>query len=225
MRILLVEDEKDLSRALVAILKHENYSVDAVYDGKEALTSLRTGIYDGVILDIMIPHIDGITLLKTARSEGISVPILLLTAKSEVEDRVIGLDAGADDYLTKPFASKELLARVRAMLRRRSDTVVSTLTFGNVTLDPSRFELTAPGGTVRLPNKEYQIMQLLLETPEVIVSQDKFFEKIWGGDTESAQNVVWVYISYLRKKLIGIGADVEIKAFRNVGYSLEKTEA
>ena len=224
MKILLVEDEKDLSRALTAILKHENYTVCAVYDGKEALDEIRGGSYDGIILDIMIPIIDGIKVLETIRNEGISTPVLLLTAKSEIEDRVTGLDAGADDYLTKPFASKELLARIRAMLRRKSDSVVSSLSFGNVTLNPQRFELAAPGGAIRLPNKEYQIMELLMSSPAVIVPQEKFIDKIWGADNENTQNVVWVYISYLRKKLANIGADIEIHASRNVGYSLEKAK-
>ena len=224
MKILLVEDEKDLSRALVAILKHENYTVNAAYDGKEALKEIRSGTYDGVVLDIMIPFIDGIEVLKTARAEGISTPILLLTAKSEIEDRVTGLDTGADDYLTKPFASKELLARVRAMLRRKTETVSTVLSYGNITLDPGRLELSAPLGAIKLPNKEYQIMEMLISSPATIVSQDKLIDKIWGADNENTQNVVWVYISYLRRKLQNIGADVEIHASRNVGYALEKIE-
>lgn len=191
MRLLLVEDEKDLSRALTAIFKHENYSVDAVYDGEEALGAIRSDIYDGIILDIMIPKIDGITVLKTVRSEGNATPILLLTAKSEVEDRVIGLDAGADDYLTKPFASKELLARVRAMLRRRTDSVNTLLKFGNLSLDSQRFEISVGDNVIRLPNKEFQIMELLMQTPNVIIPQEKLLEKIWGQDTENVQNVVW----------------------------------
>jgi DNA-binding response OmpR family regulator len=224
MRLLLVEDEKDLSRALTAILKHENYSVDAVYDGEEALLSIRSGIYDGIILDIMIPKIDGLSVLRTIRAEENATPVLLLTAKSEVEDRVLGLDAGADDYLTKPFASKELLARIRAMLRRKTETVSTLLKFGNTTLDAQRFELSVNESSVRLPNKEFQIMELLMQTPNVIIPQEKLLEKIWGQESENVQNVVWVYVSYLRKKLLGIGSDIEINSHRNVGYSLERRE-
>ena len=222
MNILLVEDEKDLSRALVALLGHENYAVKAVYDGREALKEMRCGTYDAVILDIMIPYIDGIEVLTTARGEGICTPVLFLTAKSEIEDRVLGLDSGADDYLTKPFASKELLARIRAMLRRNTDTVVTTLSYGNVKLDPKRLELSAPAGTVKLPNKEYQIMEMLMAAPGTIVPQEKVTNKVWGDEGENTQNVVWVYISYLRRKLESIGADIEIHASRNVGYSIEK---
>lgn len=223
MRLLLAEDEKELSDALVAILKHANYTVDAVYDGEEALDYLDTGVYDGVILDIMMPKKDGITVLKTARSRGMTLPILLLTAKSEIDDKVLGLDAGADDYLTKPFSMKELLARIRVMTRRRTESTDNLLSFGNLTLDTATFELKCGENSLRLANKEFQMLQMLMVSPGQIISTEKFMDKIWGWDSETELNVVWVYISYLRKKLQTLGADVKITAVRGSGYTLEKT--
>ncbi len=223
MRLLLAEDEKELSDALVAILKHANYTVDAVYDGEEALDYLDTGVYDGVILDIMMPKKDGITVLKTARSRGMTLPILLLTAKSEIDDKVLGLDAGADDYLTKPFSMKELLARIRVMTRRRTESTDNLLNFGNLTLDTATFELKCGENSLRLANKEFQMLQMLMVSPGQIISTEKFMDKIWGWDSETELNVVWVYIAYLRKKLQTLGADVKITAVRGSGYTLEKT--
>lgn len=275
MRLLLAEDEEDLSRALVAVLKHNNYSVDAVYDGAEALDYIENSDnYDGVILDIMMPKMDGITVLKTIRSHGNSVPVLMLTAKAEIDDRVEGLDSGADDYLTKPFSMKELLARIRAMTRRKADTTDSVLTFGDITLDRLTYILTGPAsiknagsmennalhtdannedngnltgklkgdntsdgqvsgnqsagnsstGTqsvgIRLANKEYQMLEMLMTNPGQIISVDQFMDRIWGYDSEAEQNVVWVYISYLRKKLASVGSTAQIKATRGVGYSI-----
>ncbi len=224
MRLLLAEDEKELSDALVTLLRHNNYSVDAVYDGDDALEYLRTGLYDGAILDIMMPKKDGIEVLKTARAEGLGLPVIMLTARSEIDDRVAGLDAGADDYLTKPFAIKELLARIRAMTRRGGETAENTLTFGSVTLDRLTFEISGPAGKVRLSNKEYQMLEMLIANPGQILSTERFMDKIWGYDTETELNVVWVYVSYIRKKLAGIGADVKITAVRNLGYVLEKND-
>lgn len=224
MRLLLAEDEKELSDALVTLLRHNNYSVDAVYDGDDALEYLRTGLYDGAILDIMMPKKDGIEVLKTARAEGLGLPVIMLTARSEIDDRVAGLDAGADDYLTKPFAIKELLARIRAMTRRGGETAENTLTFGSVTLDRLTFEISGPAGKVRLSNKEYQMLEMLMANPGQILSTERFMDKIWGYDTETELNVVWVYVSYIRKKLAGIGADVKITAVRNLGYVLEKND-
>lgn len=221
MRLLLAEDEKELSDALTVLLKHNNYSVDAVYDGDDALEYLRTGLYDGAILDIMMPKKDGIEVLKTARAEGLNLPVLLLTAKSEIDDRVAGLDAGADDYLTKPFAIKELLARIRAMTRRSGEMTENTLTFGSVTLNRLTFEISTPQGSVRLSNKEYQMLEMLMSNPGQILSTERFMDKIWGYDSETELNVVWVYISYIRKKLAGIHADIKITAVRNLGYTLE----
>ena len=228
MRLLLAEDEEDLSRALVTVLKHNNYSVDAVYDGAEALDYLENGgNYDGVILDIMMPKMDGITVLKTIRRHGNSVPVLLLTAKAEIDDRVEGLDSGADDYLPKPFSMKELLARIRAMTRRQTDTTDNVLTFGDIALNRSTYQLTGPENPegIRLVGKEYQMLEMLMSNPGQVISPDLFMDKIWGYDSEAEQNVVWVYISYLRKKLTSIGSQVKIRAARGLGYSLEKDNA
>lgn len=222
MRLLLAEDERELSNALVAILKHNNYSVDAVYNGEDALNFLQTENYDGVILDIMMPKMDGITVLRKIRQQGNSVPVLILTAKSDVDDRVMGLDSGADDYLSKPFAAKELLARIRSVTRRKTEAVSSVLHFGNISLDCVNFELSSPQGSIRLQNKEFQLFEMLIANPKQIIPTDRFFEKIWGYDSNAEINVVWVYISYLRKKLSALGADIQIKAARNQGYSLEE---
>lgn len=222
MRLLLAEDEKALSKALTAILERNNYSVDAVYDGEEALEYLETDNYDGVILDIMMPKTDGITVLRELRGRGNLIPVLLLTAKSEVDDKVEGLDAGANDYLAKPFHMRELLARIRAMTRTQTMQADSRLHFGNVTLDRASYELSTSFGSFRLANKEFQMLELLMSNPKNLISSERFMEKVWGYDSEAEMNVVWVYISYLRKKLSALHADVQIKATRNAGYSLEE---
>ena len=224
MRLLLAEDEKSLARAVSAILEKNNFSVDVVYDGADALDWLRAGNYDGAVLDIMMPKMDGITVLKTIRAEGNMLPVLLLTAKSEVDDKVEGLDSGANDYLTKPFAAKELLARIRAMTRAQTAQPSSTLSVGNLTLDRATFELKSPSGSFRLANKEFQMLETLMANPKTLISTERFMEKIWGYDAEAEINVVWVYISYLRKKLTALNANVQIKATRNAGYSLEVKE-
>jgi DNA-binding response OmpR family regulator len=222
MRLLLAEDEKDLSDALVTVLKHNNYSVDAVYNGEDALDYLQADNYDGAILDIMMPKMDGITVLKKTRAAGNHIPILLLTAKSEIDDRVNGLDSGADDYLTKPFSMKELLARIRAMTRRQAEATDSILQFGDISLNRSTYQLTSASGSLRLANKEYQMLEMLLTNPGQIISVDQFMDRIWGYDSEAELNVVWVYISYLRKKLTSLDAHVQIKATRGLGYSIEE---
>lgn len=222
MRILLAEDEKALSKAIVTILERNNYSVDAVYDGNSALDYIEADNYDGVVLDIMMPGKDGITVLKTMRERGISVPVLMLTAKSEIDDKVLGLDSGANDYLTKPFNPRELLARIRAMTRSNTPQSTSLLCMGNITLNRATFELSSPSGNFRLANKEFQMLELLMSNPGRLISSERFLEKIWGYDSEAEINVVWVYISYLRKKLAALNANVRIKAFRNAGYSLEE---
>lgn len=222
MRLLLAEDEKELSNALVTLLKHNNYSVDAVYDGQEALDYLEAGNYDGAILDIMMPKLDGISVLKEIRRQGNSIPILMLTAKAEIDDRVLGLDSGADDYLTKPFSMKELLARIRAMTRRQSEQTDNILSLGNLKLNRSNYMLSTPKDELRLANKEFQMLEMLLVHPGQVISSDQFMEKIWGFDSEAEQNVVWVYISYLRKKLTALDANVQIKAVRGLGYLLEE---
>jgi DNA-binding response OmpR family regulator len=220
MRILLAEDERDLSRALSAILSKNNYSVDAVYNGEDAISYIESGVYDCVILDVMMPKIDGITVLKNIRSKNINIPIIILTAKTEIEDRITGLDCGADDYMTKPFYAKELLARIRAITRRSNYSGTSTITFGNTTLDRTTYTLSTESNSLRLANKEYQMLELLLFKPGTVIPVDKFMDKIWGYDSESDINVVWVYVSYLRKKLSQLDSNLEIKAMRNSGYYL-----
>ncbi len=222
MRILLAEDERSLSRAIVALLEKNNYSVDAVYDGEEALSYIEAGNYDAVILDVMMPRRDGISTLKAIRAKGLSIPVLILSAKAEVDDKVLGLDSGANDYLTKPFSVKELLARIRAMTRKGEGQVDSTLRFGNLNLDLATYKLYSQNGEIKLANKEFQMMEMLMRNPGHLISTERFMEKIWGYDSDAEINVVWVYISYLRKKLFNIGADIEIRAHRNSGYSLEK---
>lgn len=222
MRLLLAEDEKALSKALTAILVRNHYAVDQVYDGQAALDYLQADNYDGVILDIMMPKLDGISVLKELRRRGNLIPVLLLTAKSEVDDKVLGLDAGANDYLTKPFHSQELLARIRAMTRVQAAQSNSTLQFGNVTLDRATFEVSSPTGSFRLANKEFQLLELLMNNPRCLISTQRLMEKIWGYDSDAEINVVWVYISYLRKKLAALDANIQIKATRNAGYSLEE---
>ena len=222
MRLLLAEDERALSKALATILERSNYSVDTVYDGEAALEYLAADNYDGVILDIMMPKKDGIMVLKELRSRGSKIPVLILTAKSEVDDKVLGLDSGANDYLTKPFHSRELLARIRAMTRAQSSQTSSVLQMGNINLDQRTYELSSPTGSFRLANREFQILELLMQNPGNLISAERLMEKIWGYDCETEISVVWVYISYLRKKLSALGANIQIRATRNVGYCLEE---
>lgn len=224
MRLLLAEDEKDLSNALVEILIHNRYSVDAVYNGQDALDYAMTENYDGIILDIMMPRKSGLEVLEELRRQKISIPVLLLTARSEVDDRITGLDTGADDYLTKPFAMGELLARVRAMTRRKTEFAPNLLQYGNISLNRASFELSGGGVCFRLSNKEFQMMEALMTAANRLISAEQFMERIWGYDAEAEMNVVWVYISYLRKKLVAMGANFEIKAVRGVGYCLEVTK-
>lgn len=222
MRLLLAEDEKDLARGLSVLLERNNYSVDVVYNGNDAVDYGMNGDYDGLILDVMMPGKDGFEVLRELRANGIQTPALFLTAKSENDDIVNGLDLGADDYLTKPFVMDVLLARIRAMTRRKEDAAAPILSFGNTTLNRATFELRAPKGSIRLANKEYQMMEILLEHPGNVVPTEHFLEHIWGYDTDVELNSVWTYISFLRKKLKSIGSDLEIKANRGVGYSLGK---
>lgn len=220
MRILLCEDERDLSDALSTILKHNNYSVDQVYDGLEALDYLEASNYDVVILDIMMPKLDGVEVLRRLRASGSDIPVIMLTAKSQVEDKILGLDSGADDYLTKPFDSSELIARLRAITRRVSTALQSVLTLGNTQLDTASFALNTDRGSVTLTNKEFQMMEYFMLNAGNVISADSFMEKIWGYDSDTEINVVWVYISYLRKKLSTLGSNLKIKVSRNIGYSL-----
>ncbi len=222
MRILLAEDERSLSLSFIALLEKNNYSADAVYDGQEALEYLEAGNYDALILDLMMPKMDGLTVLRTLREQGNPIPVLILTAKSEVDDKVLGLDTGANDYLTKPFSTQELMARIRAMTRSQTGgQVTSRLTFGNITLDQATFELSSPAGSFRLANKEFQMMEMLMRNPRQIIPTERFLERIWGYDSEVELSVVWVYISYLRKKLSALRSNIQIKVTRNAGYSLE----
>lgn len=221
MRLLLAEDERSLSRALVAILEYNHYSVDAVYDGAEALNFLLNGNYDGAIMDIMMPKKDGITVLREFRKTNKTLPVLLLTAKNEVEDRVRGLDSGADDYLGKPFDTKELLARIRAMLRRKGDIGDNILTAADISLNRITFELTSPKGSIRLGSKEFQMLEMLMSSNGRVVSTEQFMEKIWGYDSDAEANVVWTYLSFIRKKLAALSDRVKIRAIRNLGYILE----
>lgn len=223
MRILYAEDEEALAAAVTKILAKSNYTVDTVHDGEEALEYLESDVYDAVILDVMMPKIDGIEVLKRLRAKGNFVPVLMLTAKSEIDDRVEGLDCGANDYMTKPFDYKELLARIRAMTRSQS-SADSRLSFGNITLDRASFELSSPSGSFRLVNKEFQVMEILMSNPRNLVSVERLMEKIWGYDSDAEINVVWVYVSYLRKKLAALDANIHIKVSRNAGYSLEEIE-
>lgn len=223
MRILIVEDEKALSRVLVKIFEKNYYSVDTVYNGQEALDYIATGNYDIVLMDVMMPVMDGITALKKIRADGNQIPVLLLTAKSEADDKVMGLDSGANYYITKPFDTKELLAAVRAITRKEEQTD-NRLHFGNITLDTSTYELASDTDSVKLTNKEFQMMEIFMSNPKILVSADTLMERIWGYDSDSEINVVWAFISYLRKKLKNLNANFTIKSSRNSGYSLELTD-
>ncbi|MGI6173001.1 MAG: response regulator transcription factor [Christensenellales bacterium] len=221
MRILFAEDDRDLARAVKALLEHSGYSVDVVHDGRDALEYALSGGYDGVILDWMMPELSGVQVLERLRSQKNAVPCLMLTARDAVEDRVAGLDAGADDYLSKPFAMDELLARVRAMLRRKANYAPDVLRFQDIELDRAQMTLQCDDASVKLNNKAFQLMEMLAERPSAVHGVDQIMEKVWGWDSEAEINVVWVNISFLRKKLKEIGSGVEIKALRGVGYTLE----
>lgn len=221
MRILIAEDEPSLRHALQVLLQRNCYTVDAVGNGLDALDYLRIGNYDAAILDIMMPKIDGIQVLNTIRQERNTTPILLLTAKSSVEDRVIGLDSGANDYLAKPFDTRELLARVRVLTRQQTQQS-SVIRFENIALDTLTFSISGPQGTQLLVNKEYQVLMLLLQNPEQTISADRFLETIWDIDSIGQENALWTVIYNLRKKLTDVGANVQIKTKRHLGYTLER---
>ncbi len=221
MKLLYAEDEPAMSEAVVDILEYHNYSVDAVYDGADALAYARSEDYDGIILDVMMPRLSGLEVLRTLRSEGCRTPVLLLTAKAEVEDRIQGLDLGADDYLPKPFAMGELLARVRAMLRRREEFTPNLLSCGDLRLNQQTAELSCGSASLVLPKLEYKLMELLMLNQGRCLSTEDMLVKVWGYETEADVGVVWVYLSYLRKRLSALGSRVEIRARRGVGYMLE----
>ena len=222
MKLLYAEDEPAMSEAVTDILTYHKYSVDPVYDGQDALDYARNEHYDGIILDVMMPKLSGFEVLKQLRQEGNTTPVLLLTARGEVEDRIEGLDLGADDYLPKPFAMGELLARIRAMLRRREDFTPDLLTMGNLTLDRQSYTLAVGENKLLLPKLEYQMMEMFLLNRGIYLSTEDILVKVWGYDTDAEIGIVWVYISYLRKKLASLGADVVLKAKRNIGYTLEQ---
>ena len=222
MRILLVEDEKRMAQALCEILRLEKYDVDHYDNGTDGLTAIESGVYDIVILDVMLPGMNGYEVAKHARRKGITTPILMLTAKAELDDKVTGLDSGADDYLTKPFLTKELLARLRALCRRTMNTLDGTLSFGDITLDTNTLELACVGSgqSVRLSEKEYRILEYLVSNGGKILTREQLAVKIWGFESEAEYNNVEVYMSFTRKKLAFVEAKTEIKAIRGVGYEL-----
>ena len=223
MRLLFAEDDRDISKAVQTLLERSGYSVDAVYNGQDALDYIEQADYDGVILDWMMPKKTGIEVLACMRGKGISTPVLMLTARDAIEDRVEGLDTGADDYLPKPFAASELLARIRAMLRRKVDYQHDVIKYADIELDKSAMTITCGKKSVSLNNKAFQLIEMLVEHPGAVLSIDQIMERIWGWDSDAEVNVVWVNISTLRKKLTEIGAHLKIKAIRGVGYSLEST--
>ena len=222
MRILIVEDEAQLSEALGAILEKNNYIVDRVFDGESGLDYILSDIYDGVILDIMLPKLNGIEVLKKARKERISTPIILLTAKGEVEDRIIGLDCGADDYLPKPFYVEELMARIRALTRRKGEVQSDNLlSYGDITLNIGNLELSSKENSIKLTAKESGLLELLINRKDMISNKDDIISKLWGYESEAEHNNVEVYVSFLRRKLSYLKSKVAIKAIRNLGYILE----
>lgn len=221
MRILYAEDERGLSEAVVDILTYHHYTVDAVYDGETALAYAQLEEYDGIILDIMMPDKSGLEVLKELRKLGYKTPIMLLTAKAEIKDQILGLDTGADDYLPKPFSMELLLAHVRALLRRRPDYIAKVLVFGNVELDQESHEMYVGNQSTSLGKLEYQLMELMMLNHGRYFSTEELLCKVWGYDTEAQPGVVWVYISYLRKKLADLNADIKIVLKRDVGYTLE----
>ena len=222
MRILIAEDEETIARALKVMLEKNKYSVDVVHNGNDALDYIQAVNYDALVLDIMMPGKDGIKVIKTARAKGNTTPALFLTAKSEVADRVAGLDAGADDYLSKPFASSEFLARVRALVRRSSTYAPDVLEFGNTKLDCSQYILKTLKGEMRLNNKEFQLMELFLRHPHQVFSSSHLMEKVWGLESDADMDVVWTYVGFLRRKLRQIESNIEIKTIRGAGYALEE---
>ena len=222
MRVLIAEDEFELAKGLKFLLEKNKFSVDVVHDGAAALECFGTGSYDVIVLDIMMPKVDGLKVLKTIRRTGSGVPILMLTAKGEVEDRVQGLEAGADDYLPKPFATREFIARVKALSRRNTAYAEAVLEFGDVRLDCNRYELSCGDVSVRLNNKEFHLMELFMRHPHFVFSTSHLMDKIWGQDSEADLNVVWTYVGFIRKRLKQVGGGVEIRTARGAGYSLEE---
>ncbi len=221
MKLLIAEDDLDLAEALTAFFEKNQFTVDAVHNGQDAYDYAAAGGYDAVILDVMMPKMNGIEVLRRLRAEGFQPPVMMLTAKAQKDDRVEGFDAGADDYLPKPFAPDELLARVRALLRRSGDYKPTVLSFGDVTLDCAALLLACGREAVRLSGREFQVMELFMRNPHVVFSAEHIMERVWGWESEAEISVVWVHISNLRKRLRAIGSDVTIRSSRGAGYSLE----
>lgn len=221
MRVLIAEDEVATAKALKVLLEKAGCSVDIVHNGNDAWDYIEAGTYEVIVLDIMMPGKSGLEVLSLIRGNRMNTPVLLLTSKAEIEDRVAGLDAGADDYLPKPFATSELIARVKALGRRSENYTDSSVSLGNVKLDANKFEMSAGDKSVKLTNKEFQLMELFMGHPGHVFSTEHLMDRIWGYDTESDIDVVWTHIGFVRKKLRGIGADVEIKTMRGAGYALE----
>ena len=224
MRILIADDEQGIAKALKVILDKNKFAVDAVFNGTDALDYIMSTPYDAIVLDIMMPGLDGLTVLKRAREAGVKTPVMLLTAKSEISDRVAGLECGADDYLPKPFATAEFVARVRALTRRSESYTHSVITVGSTQLDSGRYELRCGDKSAALSNKEYQLMELFMRSPRRVFSTEHIMELIWGFDAEAETDVIWTYISFLRKKLQQIDSDAEIKTIRGAGYALDTRE-
>ena len=222
MRLLIAEDEPDLAEVLCAFFEKNRFSVDTVNDGFSADEYASAGEYDAIVLDVMMPKMNGVDVLRRLREEGVKTPVMMLTAKTQKDDRITGFNAGADDYLPKPFEPDELICRVRAMLRRGGGYTPDILTFGDVSLDTSSGMMTGSGGSVRLSGREFQLMEMFMRSPGVVFSADRIMEKIWGWDSDAEINVVWVHMSNLRKKLRSIGSDVTVHASRGLGYMLEK---
>ncbi len=223
MRVLIIEDERGLSDSLGTVLKNENYIVDSCYDGESGFYAALSDIYDVILLDVMLPKMNGFEILQKLRKEKISTPVLMLTARFSISDKVKGLDAGADDYLTKPFMMEELLARIRALCRRQGELRTDVLVFGDLELYPAKSKLycTETGKSVQIPQKELQILEYLMLNKDQIVTKEQIFLKIWGYESEAELNNIEVYISFTRKKILFIGAKVKIKAVRGIGYELE----
>lgn len=224
MRILIAEDEPDLAEALSVFFEKNQFSADVVNDGLSAYDYAGGGDYDAIVLDIMMPEMDGIEVLRKLRREGVKTPVMMLTAKAQKDDRITGFNSGADDYLPKPFEPDELICRVRAMLRRSGEYKPDRLSFGDVTLDPGSCMLCCGEKNVRLSGKEFQLAELFMRSPRMVFSADRIMEKLWGWDSEAEINVVWVHISNLRKKLRQIGSSVEIRANRGLGYAMEENK-
>ena len=220
MKILIVDDERQLTDAVAVILKQNNYLVDCAYNGEDGLDHALSGVYDLIILDVMMPKMDGFTMLKLLRRHKVDVPVLMLSAKSETSDKIEGLNYGADDYMTKPFNSEELIARIKALLRRKEKFTGDVLSFGDISLDRDTFELVKDNKKIALGKKEYQILEMLMLNDGKSIDKERFIEKIWGYDTEAEYNTIEVYVSFLRKKLNAVGANTEIKSISGIGYTL-----